>query len=47
MAPVISPSGGGSSTGIGNWEPTTMYMFILVLGEIVIAGFLSRHLLKG
>jgi len=46
MAAVISPSS-TSTSKIGSWEPNTLYMFVMVIAEIIIAGFLSRHLLKG
>lgn len=46
-------SASGSSTGgargqasmPGGWHPDVLYMLALVIAEIVVAGFLSRHLL--
>jgi hypothetical protein len=43
MAPVISSSAG---SGAGGWDPSTMYMVVLVLAEIVAVAWLSKHLLK-
>jgi len=48
MAAVQAPSnaGSGSVNGPGGWHPTVLYMTGLVIAEIVVVGFLSRHLLK-
>jgi hypothetical protein len=45
MGPVQSPQGGLSS-GPGGWHPTVLYLLVLVVLEIIVAGFLSRHLLS-
>lgn len=34
-----------STAGPGGWHPDVLYMLGLVIAEIIIAGFLSRHLL--
>lgn len=39
-------AGPGKGTGPGGWEPTALYMIGLIILEIIIVGFLSRHLLK-
>lgn len=45
-APIASPSGGGiGASAAGGWHPTVLYMLGLVIAEIFVAGFLSRHLL--
>ena len=42
MAPVMSPSGGGSgSTGL---HPSVLYMLALTVAEIVLVAWLSKHL---
>jgi hypothetical protein len=33
--------------GAGGWHPTVLYMLALIVLEIVIVGFLSRHLFGG
>jgi hypothetical protein len=37
----------GSKPGPGGWHPTVLYMLALIIAEVVLVGFLSRHLLKG
>lgn len=44
--PVSSPQAGSLSSGPGGWHPTVLYLLVLVVAEIVVAGFLSRHLLS-
>ena len=44
---LATSMGGGSSTGPGGWHPTIIYMLALVVAEVLIVGFLSRHLLRG
>lgn len=34
-----------SASGPGGWHPTVLYMLALVIGEVIVAGWLSRHLL--
>lgn len=43
-AAVSGPAGRGA--GPGGWEPSVLYMLALTVGEVIIVGFLSRHLLK-
>lgn len=43
-AAVSGPAAGGA--GPGGWEPSVLYMLGLTVLEVVIVGFLSRHLLK-
>lgn len=38
-------SGAGGSLP-GGWHPTVAYMLLFVVAEIIIVGWLSRHLLK-
>ena len=46
VAAVTSPAAGGGGT-IGGWQPSVLAMFGLVIAEIALAAFLSKHLLKG
>jgi hypothetical protein len=32
------------STGGGGWEPTVVYLLILVVAEMIVFGFISRML---
>jgi hypothetical protein len=34
----------GQSTGGGGWEPTVVYLLILILAEMIVFGFISRML---
>jgi hypothetical protein len=34
----------GQGTGGGGWEPTVVYLLILIVAEMVIFGFVSRML---
>lgn len=43
--PVSSPQG-SLSYGPGGWHPTVLYLLVLVVVEVIVAGFLSRHLLS-
>jgi len=38
---------GKGGTLPGGWHPTVVYMLALVVAEVLIVGWLSRHLLKG
>lgn len=40
-SPITAPGG-----TVGGWHPTILYMAGLVVAEIIVVGFLSRHLLK-
>ena len=42
-APIAGPRSGGAA---GAWHPTILGLLVLVACEIVVAGFLSRHLLR-
>ena len=42
MAPVASPSGGGVTAG--GWHPDVLYMIALVVAEIALVAFISKHL---
>ena len=43
MAPVASPSGGGGNVA-GGWHPDVLYMIALVVAEIALVAFISKHL---
>lgn len=43
MAPISSPSGGGSGIP-GGWHPTVLYMLGLVAAEILLVAWISKHL---
>jgi len=46
MQAVSSPQNAGLSSGPGGWHPTILYMLGLIVLEILVAGFLSRALLR-
>lgn len=48
MAAMQSPSSPltGGVNAPGGWHPTILYMIALVVGEIVLVGFLTRTLLR-
>jgi hypothetical protein len=35
---------GAPSGGSGGWEPTVVYLLILIVAEMVVFGFISRML---
>jgi hypothetical protein len=41
MAPVMSPGGSVNQSG---WTPSVLYMLLLVTAEILLVGWLSKHL---
>jgi len=41
--PIAGP---GDGSAPGGWHPTVLYMLALIVAEIVVVGFLSRHLLR-
>lgn len=43
-APLSGPTAGAGTTS--GWHPTVVYMLGLVVAEIIVVGFLSRHLLS-
>ena len=44
-ANASNPAGGAMS--IKGWHPTVLYMLALIIVEILVVGFLSRHLFGG
>ena len=46
QSPASAGPGAGLGAGPGGWHPTILYMLALVIGEIVLVGILSRHLLS-
>lgn len=36
--------GQGTGTSTVTWEPTVVYLLLLILGEMVVFGFISRML---
>jgi hypothetical protein len=42
---MSSPSVAGSQM-VGEWHPTVLFLLGLTLLELVLVGFLSRHLLR-
>ena len=44
MAPLSSPSGGGGGAGPGGWHPDVLYMLALVVAEVALVAFISKHL---
>lgn len=40
-SPQGSPSG---AAGAGGWEPTVVYLLILIVAEMAVFGFISRML---
>ena len=34
------------ATGPGGWHPDILYMLALVVAEVLVVGWLSRHLLR-
>ena len=44
-ANASNPAGGIGS--VRGWHPTVLYMLLLIIIEILVVGFLSRHLFGG
>ena len=40
----ILPQGQGSQDQGTGWSPTILYLFVLILAEMVIFGFIARHI---
>jgi hypothetical protein len=40
----VFSAGSGVSAGSSNWNPTILYMFALIILEMVIFGFLAKHI---
>jgi len=47
-APLGGPQspGPGGVSGVGGWHPTILYLGALLIAEILIAGILSRTVLR-
>jgi hypothetical protein len=39
----VFSAGSGISAGTSNWNPTILYMFALIIVEMVVFGFLARQ----
>lgn len=37
-------SQGQGPTGVGGWSPTILYMFALIIAEMLIFGILAKHI---
>ena len=46
MGPVASPNTAGPGSTAGGWQPTVLYLVVLVLAEIFVVGLLSRTVLR-
>ena len=42
--PKFLTTGQGASTGAGGWQPTVIYLLILIVAEMVVFGFISKAL---
>jgi hypothetical protein len=40
----LSQPQGAQGTGGSGWEPTVVYLLILILAEMIVFGFISRML---
>jgi hypothetical protein len=40
----VFSAGSGISAGTSNWNPTILYMFALIILEMVVFGFLAKHI---
>jgi hypothetical protein len=40
----LSKPQGAPGSGAGGWEPTVVYLLILIVAEMVVFGFISRML---
>jgi hypothetical protein len=40
----VFSAGSGISAGTSNWSPTILYLFALILVEMVVFGFLAQHI---
>jgi hypothetical protein len=36
--------GQGPVQGVGGWDPTILYIFVLIIAEMIVFGFLARHI---
>ena len=39
----VFSAGSGVSAGTSNWSPTILYLFVLIILEMVVFGFLAKH----
>jgi hypothetical protein len=39
----VFSAGSGISAGTSNWSPTILYLFGLIIVEMVVFGFLAQH----
>jgi hypothetical protein len=39
----VFSAGSGISAGTSNWSPTILYLFALIIVEMVVFGFLAQH----
>lgn len=37
------PQGQGGGSNTSNWSPTILYLFVLIIAEMFVFAFLSRH----
>ena len=42
--PKVFSGGQGAPSSGGGWEPTVVYLLILIIAEMVVFGFISRLL---
>jgi hypothetical protein len=41
---IFSAGTGTSAAGTSNWSPTILYLFGLIILEMVVFGFLAKHI---
>jgi hypothetical protein len=46
MGPLASPQSTGPGTTAGGWHPTILYLFVLLVAEVLLVAFLSRTALR-
>ena len=42
--PKILSTGQGAPGGASGWQPTIVYLFILIIAEMIVFGFISKAL---
>jgi hypothetical protein len=40
----VLSQGQGGTAGVGGWHPTILYLGVLIIGEMIVFGILSRML---
>jgi hypothetical protein len=40
----VFSQGQGAPGGTGAWEPTVLYLFVLIIAEMIVFGFIARSL---